>query len=127
MKHDTEGSLQHWVSAVLRIGVMVAGILGAVGLIYYLTNQTGPTPKYGQFLGEGSYRESIGGVFRKALTLDSQSIMQVGILALIATPIARVLVSLIGFVKERDRTYVWITLVVLITLLGSLIGGAIRG
>ncbi len=127
MKHDTEGSLQHWVSGVLRLGVMVAGSLGAIGLIYYLAMQKGPAPSYGQFLGEGSYRESIGSVFRKALSLDSQSVMQVGILALISTPIARVLVSLLGFIKEKDRTYVVITLAVLLTLLGSLVGGAIRG
>ncbi len=53
--------------------------------------------------------------------------MQLGALVLIATPVARVFVSLLGFVKEKDRTYVVITLIVLLTLLGSIVGGAIRG
>ena len=54
-------------------------------------------------------------------------LIQAGILLLIATPIARVIVSLVGFALERDGTYVAITAIVLTVLLYSLISGAISG
>jgi uncharacterized membrane protein len=44
-------------------------------------------------------------------------------LLLIATPIARVVLSIIGFVRQRDGSYVLVTLIVLFLLLYSLMGG----
>jgi uncharacterized membrane protein len=41
---------------------------------------------------------------------------------LIATPIARVLLSLVAFARERDATYVVVTTVVLALLLLALTG-----
>lgn len=53
--------------------------------------------------------------------------MMVAILLLLLTPIVRVIVSLLGFIKEKDRVYVVVTTVVLITLLASLtLGGEIE-
>ena len=45
-----------------------------------------------------------------------------GLLLLIATPIARVALSLIAFARQRDRMYVCITTLVLGLLLFSLFG-----
>jgi uncharacterized membrane protein len=47
----------------------------------------------------------------------------VGLLLLVATPVARVIFSAIAFALEGDRTYVVITLVVLALLLFSLLSG----
>jgi uncharacterized membrane protein len=41
---------------------------------------------------------------------------------LIATPIARVLLSLVACALQRDRTYVVVTLIVLVVLLSGLFG-----
>lgn len=43
-----------------------------------------------------------------------------GLLLLIATPVARVILTLVVFAIRRDRTYTWITLAVLAVLLYSL-------
>jgi uncharacterized membrane protein len=48
--------------------------------------------------------------------------MQLGLLLLIATPIARVMFSAVAFAMERDRMYVGFTLIVLAVLLYSLFG-----
>ena len=61
----------------------------------------------------------IGGVARG----DSTSIIQLGVLLLIATPIARVLISVIGFARERDWMYVACSLLVLALLTYSLVHG----
>ncbi len=127
MEHDTEGSMQHWVSAVLRVGVIVSALVGGLGGIYYLLAHGNEPAAYHVFQGKANDNRLVGDIFRGAYALHSDAIMQLGALILISTPIARVLVSLIGFVKERDRTYVFVTLIVLLTLLGSIVGGAIRG
>jgi uncharacterized membrane protein len=49
--------------------------------------------------------------------------IQLGIILLIATPVLRVAVSLVGFALERDRVYVAITGLVLAILLYSLFSG----
>jgi uncharacterized membrane protein len=45
------------------------------------------------------------------------------VLLLVATPVARVAFSIVGFALERDRLYVVITTIVLAILLYSLIAG----
>jgi uncharacterized membrane protein len=47
-------------------------------------------------------------------------VIQLGLLVLIATPVARVVFSIAGFTLERDWTYVVITAIVLAILLYSL-------
>jgi uncharacterized membrane protein len=44
---------------------------------------------------------------------------------LIATPIVRVFLSIVGFAIERDRLYVVFTVIVLIVLLYSFLGSGI--
>ena len=52
--------------------------------------------------------------------LGGRGIIQLGLLLLIATPVARVVFSVIGFVRQRDFVYVVLTLIVLAVLLYSL-------
>ncbi|MBV9155052.1 MAG: DUF1634 domain-containing protein, partial [Acidobacteriaceae bacterium] len=66
-------------------------------------------------------------IIKGAFAVRARSIIQLGILLLIATPIARVAFSLVGFALGRDRTYVVITAIVLTVLLVSLITGAVQG
>ena len=54
--------------------------------------------------------------------LQPRSLIQFGLLLLIATPIARVAFSVIAFAVERDRLYVAFTIVVLMVLVWSLSG-----
>ena len=54
--------------------------------------------------------------------MSARAIIQLGLLLLIATPVARVLFSAIAFALERDSMYVVITLIVLAILLYSLLG-----
>lgn len=63
------------------------------------------------------------GVIGSALSLHSLGVIQLGLLLLVATPIARVALSLVAFMRQRDRRYVLITAIVLAILLFSLAGG----
>ncbi|MCL2760599.1 MAG: DUF1634 domain-containing protein [Desulfuromonadales bacterium] len=51
------------------------------------------------------------------------SIIELGVLLLIATPLARVIFSLLAFAAEKDRTYVLITSLVLMIILFSMFSG----
>ena len=66
------------------------------------------------------------GVVAGALALRAQSVIQLGLLVLIATPIARVAFALLAFARQRDATYVAVSALVLAVLLFSLLGGVSR-
>jgi len=76
------------------------------------------------FEGEPSDLHSLHGIVRDAMTLNGRGIIQLGLLFLIATPVARVVFSIFGFAEERDGLYVFFTLIVLAILLFSLVGSS---
>jgi uncharacterized membrane protein len=77
-------------------------------------------PAFQSFHGEPEALRSISGIVRGAVALDPRSLIQLGLLLLIATPVARVLFSIAAFAAQRDWTYVAVTLVVAAILLFSL-------
>ena len=54
---------------------------------------------------------------------EPRGLIQLGLLLLIATPVARVVFSVFAFARQRDWIYVVITLIVLAVLLYSLFWG----
>jgi len=60
---------------------------------------------------------------RELFAATAPSIIQLGVLLLIATPVARVFISVIGFARERDWMYVACSLIVLALLCFSLAHG----
>lgn len=120
----TDITIEHMVAALLRAGVIVSGSVVAAGGIYFLVRHGGEATDYHAFRVQGADVRLVPEIVRGAMAGEASSIIQTGILLLIATPIARVAVSLVGFALERDRKYVVITLIVLVVLLYSLISGA---
>jgi uncharacterized membrane protein len=115
------------VSSLLRTGVTVAGAVVLAGGIYFVVRHGGEPVQYRQFHGAPVDDRIIGQIVRSAFGLRARSIIQLGVLLLIATPVLRVVVSLVGFALERDWHYVLITAIVLSILLYSLISGALHG
>lgn len=105
---------------ILQIGVLVSAAVILIGVIMLLLEPSGLSPE--KFL---TFPHSFSAVWTGLLTLHPQSIIVLGLLLLIATPVMRVAVSVIAFAFEHDRGYVVITLAVLIILLCSifLLGG----
>jgi len=108
---------------LLRNGVILAAALVLVGGVAYLFRHPGEAIDHRLFHGEPQSLKSVGGIAQLAATGSARGLIQLGLLALIATPIARVLFSVYAFARQHDRLYVWITLVVLALLLYSLIWG----
>jgi uncharacterized membrane protein len=117
--HDVDQVLGN----LLRIGVFVATIVAVIGGSMYLA-QHGLEPFDRRvFRGEPPELRRLGGIVRRALALESAAIIQLGLVLLIATPVARVAMSLVAFIVQRDRVYIVVTSIVLALLLFSLSGG----
>ena len=110
------------LAVLLRAGVLLAAGLVLVGGLMYLAREGGLHPDYARFSGEpGNLRQPLG-VLAAALALQPLGLIQLGVLVLFATPVVRVAFSLLAFARERDRTYMAMTSVVLVVLLLSLLG-----
>jgi uncharacterized membrane protein len=120
----TDRRIEQTLSTLLRAGVLISGLIVLSGGIYYLAAHGGEPADYRNFMGQPAAHRIIDQIVASAFALRAQSVIQLGILALIATPILRVVVSLAGFAMERDAKYVGITALVLALLLYSLIEGA---
>jgi uncharacterized membrane protein len=74
-------------------------------------------------VGEPTDLLTLSGIVKDALAFRGRGLIQLGLLLLIATPIARVAFSVVAFVIQRGRPYVVVTLIVLAVLIYSLTGG----
>jgi uncharacterized membrane protein len=109
------------VGSLLRYGVLLAATVVATGGLLYLARHGGEPVTYHVFHGEPHALRNIPGIISSVSGFGARGIIQLGLLLLIATPVARVAFSALGFLLERDRMYVVVTLIVLTTLLYSLL------
>ena len=110
---------------LLRTGVLISAAVVLLGASIYLSRHAHEPADYRVFRGEPSEYRTISGVIQSVIVGRGQGIIQLGLLLLIATPIARVAFSVVGFAIERDRLYVAFTLLVLAILLYSFLGSGI--
>jgi uncharacterized membrane protein len=114
------------IGILLRLGVMVAGAVVFFGaIIYLIRNGAAPLPDYKSFHGESLQLSTVEGILAGVRQFRGRAIIQLGVLLLIATPVARVVFSAFAFAFEKDKLYVCITLFVLAILLFSLVGSSL--
>ena len=115
-----------WVEEVmgnlLRAGVSLAAAVALLGGIFYLIRYHSTSPGYRVFRGEPADLRSVSGILADAMELRSRGLIQLGLLLLVATPVARVVFSVFAFARQHDLTYVVLTLIVLAVLIYSLVG-----
>jgi uncharacterized membrane protein len=111
------------IGDLLRAGVVLSAMIVLLGGLVYLVHQGNTTPHYGVFRGEPADLRSVSGIVGAALSGQGRGIIQLGLLFLIATPVARVVFSVFAFAVQRDRLYVVVTVIVLAVLVFSLTGG----
>jgi uncharacterized membrane protein len=119
MASEADLKMEIAISRMLRAGVSVAASVVLVGWILYLWQAHGVEPNYRLFHGVPSPADRLTPVFEGIRHRDSRSIIRLGILLLIATPIMRVAFCVYSFVTQKDKIYVLISTVVLAVLLYS--------
>jgi uncharacterized membrane protein len=117
--------LEQLLGDLLRAGVMLSGVMVLAGGILYLLRHGSAVPHFQVFSGEPSDLRHLRGIVRAAVALQGRGLIQLGLVLLVATPVTRVFISLVGFAIQRDRTYVVATLIVLAVLLYGLAGGPV--
>jgi uncharacterized membrane protein len=123
-KRWNDQDIEQTVGNLLRAGVLLSALVVFCGAIIYLFRHGTVRADYRVFHGEAGELRSVGGIIRNAFGLHGRGIIQLGLLLLIATPVARVAFSIWGFAEEGDRMYVAFTVIVLVILLYSLFGSA---
>lgn len=117
-----DSSIEIIIGKLLRSGVLLAASVVSFGGMIYLARQGRAIANYRVFHGDLSSLRTITGIAHGVLQFSGRAIIQLGLLLLIATPVARVIFSAFAFARERDHLYVAFTLTVLAVLLYSLFG-----
>lgn len=118
----TDKRIDQIMGLLLRTGVIVAASIVLFGGIVYLVRHPVPAVDYRSFQGEPPQYKTVSEIVRDAMAFHGRGLIQLGLLLLIATPVARVLFSVFAFLYERDWKYVIFTLIVLGLLMFSLFG-----
>lgn len=105
------GWIERRIGQVLRGGMAASVFVMCVGAAWFLTAHGADPADHRHF------RPAPSGFG------EGRALMQLGIMILVATPVARVAFSVGAFARSRDRAYVAITAAVFCILLYSLLGG----
>lgn len=120
----SDHEVEQVVGRLLQLGVFLATAVVLLGAVALMAKHGGDAVAFGTFRGAAAQLTSVGAVVRGALALDPRAIVQLGLVLLIATPVARVALTLVAFVVQRDRLYVALTAFVLLVLAYGLLWGS---
>jgi uncharacterized membrane protein len=119
----SEERFEQFLGNLLRTGVLLSAAVVLIGGMLYLIQHGAEPPDRKTFRGEPADLREPAGIIGRVVGLEGRGLIMVGLLLLIATPVARVVFSVVGFARERDFLYVALTLIVLGVLLFSLFAG----
>jgi uncharacterized membrane protein len=118
----SDQQVEQTIGNLLRAGLLVATAVVAAGAVIYLARHGSEPADYRVFRGEPADLRGIAGILTMARELSGRGVIQLGLLLLLATPVARVAFSIVAFALQRDRLYICVTVVVLAVLLYSIVG-----
>ncbi|HXZ33123.1 MAG TPA: DUF1634 domain-containing protein [Terriglobales bacterium] len=118
----SDQNIEDVVGNLLRAGVTLSATVVFGGGLVYLIGHGRAAVDYRLFRGEPPELRSLSGILHNAFSRHGLGIIQLGLVLLILTPVARVAFSIWAFAAERDRMYVMFTGIVLVILLYSLLG-----
>jgi uncharacterized membrane protein len=116
--------VEMFLGRLLRWGVLLAALVVFVGGVWFVASSYEVPQDYRVFRGEPVELRAVPQIVQQAVALYPLGLIQLGLLLLIATPVARVVFSVLGFALERDWMYVVITLLVLGLLIYTLTSGS---
>lgn len=116
----TDKEMETEIGLMLRIGVSVSAAVVLLGGVLLLVREAG-VPDYKHF--HADRLSTVASVFHGVARFDASSVIQLGILLLVATPVVRVVFCVVGFARQRNRLYVAVSALVLAILIYSLLSG----
>jgi uncharacterized membrane protein len=116
-KKVTDTDLEKIIGQLLRYGVLISSLVVLAGGIVYLIRHGRQLPPFGKFTGEPDKMREPVPMWKAIIRGEGRPLIQLGLLLLIATPIARIIFSFFGYLVEKDYLYMLITGIVLVVIL----------
>ena len=119
-------SMNRIIGDVLRFGVLLAAVVITAGTLL-LAASTGSTDAGASLtyssdqIPHGSFDPSLTEVVGGVEALNPYSVIELGVLLLLATPVTRVGFSVYLFAAAGDRAFLYITITVLLLLIFSML------
>ncbi len=113
--------LETIIGRLLQTGVLLAAATVFAGGVLYLAGHHSDLANYHSFAAASPATRTLSGIVHAAAQGRSLAIIQLGLVLLVLTPIARVAIAVAGFLLERDRLYAVVSLLVLLILVFSLL------
>jgi len=112
--------IEQIIGTLLQAGVLLSAAVVLSGGVWLLIECGRESPNYQHFRPIDVALRTPAGIIANLRQPDPRSLIQFGLLLLIATPVARVVLSLAAFALQRDRLYALVTFAVLAVLSYSL-------
>jgi len=120
----TDKTIQRIIGDVLKYGVRAVLAISTIGGLIFLYNHANEQADYARFTeNDRSIIEVVSDVFSGVINMQGRSIIFLAIIILFCTPLIRLLLSLVSFIIEGDKLYVFITTLVLIIIAFSMYFG----
>lgn len=120
----TDKTIQRIIGDVLKYGVRTVLAISTIGGLIFLYNHANEKADYARFTeNDRSIIEVVSDVFSGVFNMQGRSIIFLAIIILFCTPLIRLLLSLVSFIIEGDKLYVFITTLVLIIIAFSMYFG----
>lgn len=107
MAQLTDRALESSIARMLACGVILSSVAVLTGGALYLRNAKAQIADYAHFHAAAPSLRTVNGVLQGVSHLDAESIIQLGLLLLIATPVVRVIFCLVGFHANATSSMLW--------------------
>jgi uncharacterized membrane protein len=113
------GDFDRRIGRLLIVTTDIAVVLLVVGLLLMVLHGIGPLT--------GGPRLDPRSLVADLVALEPSAFLWLGILAVIATPVSRVVVAAFGYARRGDRAMVAISLAVLVVVVTAIASGLVTG
>ncbi len=111
------------IAWLLRVGVLLSAAVTLAGGTLLLLARGGAPAALSTFPRPTPPPSDLAAILGGALALEPRALTQLGVVLLLLTPVARVALALVDFVRRRDRAYAVLSGLVLVLLVGGMVLG----
>ena len=116
--------MELFIGKMLRVGVFTACGVAILGGILYVFQNTGEKVDFQTFSADMAVHSFLS-LWNGVMAMNAVSIIQLGLVILLCTPVLRVAFSTVVFLLEKDFLYVGISMIVLFIILFNLFDGRV--
>lgn len=116
----TGDQIDRIIGNLLRFGLLISAAIVLIGAAIFLARHGGEKASYGIFRGAPRNYREIKSILAETVRFHGRGFIMVGLILLIATPVARVAFSVLAFLRKRDYVFSAVTIFVLSILLFSI-------